>query len=541
MVASEEDQQPGRASDQRLRRGEAELLARLVRGASLPEFLAGVATLIESVVPDSLASVLLLDPDGAHLRHAAAPRLPRGFVEAIDGCPVGPQVGSCGAAAALRQPVHVHDIATHPNWAPYRDVAVHHGLRACWSTPIVGRDGNILGTFAVYHATPRSPAPQELAQVKVATDLAALAIVREQARAREAELLDLLDRSFCAIIVLDPQARISVWNGGAAALYGHSARDVLGETMQSVIGGDPIDVDAVREAGTLTREQIRRTSAGERRVVDSRVTWLDDKVLVVEADVTQQRQLEAKLERTRRLAAQGRLAAGMAHDFNNILVSVSLNAELLDQSATDERSRRALSDIKIAAQRATELAQRALSLTPDAIEDLTSSDILTPVNDALRTLEAKRPRSVMFRTQLPARPPEMIADATALFQIVLNLGLNAIEAVGTEGEVLVRLERTQVDDARSFATGTLAPGPHVVITVGDDGPGMPPDVASRAFDPYFTTKGDGTGLGLAIVERHAIRQGGAIEVDTAPGAGTRVSVWLPISGFASGRQPLSAQ
>lgn len=130
-------------------------------------------------------SILLLDEDGRHLRHGAAPNLPEAYCEAIDGSEIGPAAGSCGTAAFCGHPIYVTDIATDPLWADYRDIALPHGLRACWSTPIL--DGkSVLGTFAIYHSTPRSPTPGEVQSIALITDRVAEAIKFDRKRSLRA-------------------------------------------------------------------------------------------------------------------------------------------------------------------------------------------------------------------------------------------------------------------------------------------------------------------------------------------------------------------
>ncbi|MFE2754317.1 GAF domain-containing protein [Actinosynnema sp. NPDC059335] len=166
------------------------LLEQIARQAPLTDVLDGMARCIENLAPQEvLVSVLLADPDGRHLRHGAAPSLPDFYNEAIDGIATGEGVGSCGTAAHRREPVVVTDIATDPFWDDFRDLADRAGLAACWSTPILARDGSLLGTFAMYHRTPRAPQESDLALARVFAGTAALAIERhhsEQAR-RDAE------------------------------------------------------------------------------------------------------------------------------------------------------------------------------------------------------------------------------------------------------------------------------------------------------------------------------------------------------------------
>ena len=130
-----------------------------------------------------LGSILLLDQDGKHLRHGAAPSLPRAYCDAIDGAEIGPCAGSCGTAAYTGQPVFVSDIESDPLWAEFKAVALPHGLRACWSTPILTAGGKVLGTFAMYHKGPREPTVRDLALVDLVTQTAALVIDRERAHA----------------------------------------------------------------------------------------------------------------------------------------------------------------------------------------------------------------------------------------------------------------------------------------------------------------------------------------------------------------------
>ncbi|MFD3681240.1 GAF domain-containing SpoIIE family protein phosphatase [Streptomyces sp. NPDC058613] len=173
---------------QRLTAEHRVLLEQIARQAPLPEVLEGMARAIEELAPEQvLVSVLLADTDGRHLRHGAAPSLPDFYNRAIDGIATGEGVGSCGTAAHRRQRVIVSDIATDPFWDDFRDLAVKAGVAACWSTPILARDGSLLGTFAMYHRTPRAPQKTDLALARVFADTAALAIERHQAeQARKA-------------------------------------------------------------------------------------------------------------------------------------------------------------------------------------------------------------------------------------------------------------------------------------------------------------------------------------------------------------------
>lgn len=171
---------------QRLMVEQRALVEQIARQAPLTEVLDGMVRTIEGLAPEQvLVSVLLADPDGRHLRHGAAPSLPNFYNEAIDGIATGEGIGSCGTAAHRREPVIVTHISTDPLWSDFRDLAQRAELAACWSTPILARDGALLGTFAMYHRNPRVPQDSDLALARTFADTAALAIERhhsEQAR-----------------------------------------------------------------------------------------------------------------------------------------------------------------------------------------------------------------------------------------------------------------------------------------------------------------------------------------------------------------------
>jgi two-component system, cell cycle sensor histidine kinase and response regulator CckA len=180
------------ALNQRGKEDSAEFLAQqeevrrmIAADVPLTEILSKLVLIIESQAPDMLSSILLLSEDGNHIRHAVAPSLPASYVKMIDGSPIGPRHGSCGAAMFRGKPVCVSDILTDPLWDDYREHATAAGLRACWSTPIMSSKGKVLGSFAMYYREPRSPDGEEQHLTDVATKLAAEAIehrLRQQPR-----------------------------------------------------------------------------------------------------------------------------------------------------------------------------------------------------------------------------------------------------------------------------------------------------------------------------------------------------------------------
>jgi len=164
------------------RRGQSKILQKLASNAPLTEILEKLVLLIEAQSPGMLCSVLLLSEDGDHVRHGAAPSLPKEYVAAIDGGQIGPKNGSCGTAMYRGEPVVVADIAADPLWDDYRELALGHGLRACWSTPILSGRGKVLGSFAMYYKEPHTPTGDEADLTEVATRIAGLAIEHHAAK-----------------------------------------------------------------------------------------------------------------------------------------------------------------------------------------------------------------------------------------------------------------------------------------------------------------------------------------------------------------------
>jgi PAS domain-containing protein len=164
----------------RLQAAEQRVFEMIASGAPLDDVLTTLVLAIEEHSPPTIASILLLDSTSTHIRRGAAPNLPGPYNDAIEGAPIGPRAGSCGTTAFLGRPVFVHDIETDPLWTDYRELARAHGLRACWSTPIVTTDGRVLGTFALYYREAREPGDSDRSLIARATHIAGIAIERQE-------------------------------------------------------------------------------------------------------------------------------------------------------------------------------------------------------------------------------------------------------------------------------------------------------------------------------------------------------------------------
>ena len=245
--------------------------------------------------------------------------------------------------------------------------------------------------------------------------------------------------------------------------------------------------------------------------------------------------LEAQLRQSQKMEAMGTLAGGIAHDFNNILGAILGYGELAYQhSAEGSALRRYLDNVMHAAGRAKTLVERILGFSRSGLGERVPVNVQSVIEETLELLAASLPAGIRLEKALEAGDAAVIGDATHLHQVAMNLCTNALHAMERGGILSVVLERAELSEQRSLSRGTLSPGAYVRLVVSDTGTGIPPVVLERMFDPFFTTKGvgEGTGLGLSLVHGIVSELGGAIDVATSAGKGTKFEIWLPVAGEA---------
>ncbi len=512
----------------------------IVSAAPLPAVLDGLMLGLEKQMSGALCSVLLLDADGAHLRHGAAPSLPPAYCRLIDGVAIGPAAGSCGTAAYTNRQVIVTDIGTDPLWADYRALAAEHGLRACWSTPFHSGGEKIIGTFAVYYREPRSPAPAELELIERAKRIVSIAVERRRAEQQIHEQAEILEFASEAIIITGLDHRATFWNRGAERLYGRSAAEALGLTAkqlfdETVFARMVAARNEIRRHGEWKGEITQHDKAGRPVFVEVRAYLVRNEAgqprafLYLGTDITENKQLTEQLQHAQRLESLGMLAAGIAHDFNNALAPIIMCGPLLRSHVSDPRCHHYLDLIEKSAERSVALVRQLLSFARGASGESLLLQIRHVLREVLELAEATFPKSIRVESHLPGDLRPVQGNATQLHQIFLNLCVNARDAMPSGGELTLTAANRTLDSAIAAEIPDARPGAYVTVEVRDTGTGIPPEVLAQIWEPFYTTKGEGKGTGLGLSTVRGILQtcGGFATVQTHAGRGTTFTVYLP--------------
>ncbi|MEO7361655.1 MAG: ATP-binding protein [Gemmatimonadaceae bacterium] len=526
----------------------------------LSQVLTRLALSIEDAAPGSSCAIMLIDESGGYVHSGAAPNLPPQFTNVIDPLAIGPAAGSCGTAVWRRERVVVSDIANDPLWADYRDLALVHELRACWSTPIIAADGAVLGSFAVYYRTVRAPQASEISLVDDAVSLACVAIGQQRAesslRVSEAHYRAVVETAPSPIVGLDADELVTEWNRAAEQMFGRTRDSVLFRHFSETCL--EIDARATFERCFSQSHTQRMLSSCETEILrpDGTRRWVmwsmshriaNDKgidgFLAIAQDITGRieaetalRRSEQQLRHSQKMEAVGRLAGGIAHDFNNLLTVIHGNTSLaLQDSAKGSPQQMALEEVRDASTRATSLTRQLLTFSRREAVELQLLDLNAIVEDLRRMLGRLIGAHIQLETELSPMSVVVKADRTNLEQLLINLVVNARDAMQDGGMLNIVTSRVTLDNEAAAAL-ELAAGPYVSLSVSDTGFGMDEETRARAFEPFFTTKpsGEGTGLGLATVYAIAARHGGAVNIDSHPGIGTTVTFWLPsVAGIAA--------
>lgn len=366
----------------------------------------------------------------------------------------------------------------------------------------------------------------------------------EQLHASESRLEAVINSALDAIICVDQHQRITVFNPTAAALFQCSASDAMGSTLDRFLP-DAGQVLALAQLTTqaMLGEMTAISASGKLLAVEVSVSFErhaeGETTTVFARDLTGRKkaeehrnELEAQLRESHKMQAMGTMAGGIAHDFNNILGAILGNVELAKADCgTDSPALESLIEIEKAGRRARDLVRQILTFSRNEPPRLTAVCLPEVLHDTERLLRVTLPPAIELRLSSAHPLPPVWADPTQVEQAVINLCTNAIHAIADlKGSVLVELSMAPSDPRLHERLG-LPSGEYVAVTVSDSGPGMDAATLQRIFEPFFTTKpvGQGTGLGLSVVHGVMRTHGGAVDVQSTPGHGSRFTLYFPVA------------
>jgi two-component system, cell cycle sensor histidine kinase and response regulator CckA len=368
----------------------------------------------------------------------------------------------------------------------------------------------------------------------------------------------LLDIASDAIFVRDLNHHILYWNQGAERLYGWTAAEAIGQSANTLLQEEAAQIAVIMStllSQSAWRGEIQKvTKTGKGVIVEARWTLVRDEsgqpksILTVNTDITEKKQLESQFYQAQRMESLGTLASGIAHDLNNVLTPILALAQVmpLQQLNLNLRSQEMLSIIEMSAKRGASMVQQILTFTRGTGEERTTLQVVPILRETIDIIQQTFPPAITIQNHISDSAISMVAaNPTQLHQIVMNLCINARDAMPDGGMITICAENFYVD--RLFAQMSLNAriGNYVLITIADTGAGISKEVRDRIFEPFFTTKahGKGTGLGLATVLGIVKSYGGFVQVSSELGQGSQFKVYLPavegtVAQIESGTEPI---
>ena len=394
------------------------------------------------------------------------------------------------------------------------------------------RDGSVLHVESTWHEISFEGRDAVLV---LSIDRTAQKHAEEQNR-EQAKLLNLASD---AIIVRDLDQRLIFWSQGAARLYGWTPEEAVGAKTLDLFVREKLqvmeaEVELLRK-GLWSGQLTHKSKEGREVIVNSRWTLVRNErgepqsVLVIDTDITETKKLESQFLRAQRLESIGTLASGIAHDLNNILSPILMAVSILRRGLTKPEDEKMLNIIEGSAERGAGIVKQVLTFARGAEGERVLLQPKHLVSELSKIMAQTFPRNIDIQTNLPTDLWTVLGDATQLHQVLLNLCVNARDAMPGGGTLTVSAENLDIDAHFASMNPGAQLGWHVALRVADTGSGMSPETLDKIFDPFFTTKelGKGTGLGLATVIGIVKSHGGFLNVQSEPGVGTTFSVFVP--------------
>jgi len=369
------------------------------------------------------------------------------------------------------------------------------------------------------------------------------AVERTEAEQRIREQAQFLDKARDAIMAYDMDGRVVYWNKSAERLTGYSEDEITGTKARDRIfrpdEQETLDecYATIMDEGEWKGELHLYTKDGDELVVESRWTLVRDaqgnpkSVLIINTDITERKELESQFLRSQRMESIGRLVGGIAHDLGNLLVPILLGVKVLKRRLSDDaKSTQTLSMIEKSAERGSDMVEQVLAFARGVEGERTPLQAGTIIEEVQNITEETFPDRITVTTEVPGDLPKIVGDATQIQQVLMNLSVNARDAMPDGGRLSIRAEEAHLTEDEAERKIEAEPGAYVCIHVADTGTGIPDDVIDKIFEPFFSTKeeGEGTGLGLSTAYSIVKSHNGFIDVDSSDD-GTTFHVYLPIA------------
>ena len=463
--------------------------------------------------------------------------------------------GPAGRVIRSGEAVVIPDLSSDETFRPWLSETQARGFRGVVCLPLK-EQLRTFGVLVLYVPEVRPLQADELRLLQELADDLAFGIVNHRVRVDRlrsqraiAQQAALLDKATDAIFVRGLDDRITYWSKGAERVYGWSAAEAAGKSSHELLHRDDGKqfrqaMEHVLSSGGWSGELNEFTQGGRQLTIEARWTLLADEqgrpeaIFAINTDVTERKKLESQFLRAQRMESIGTLAGGIAHDLNNLLAPIMLSVGLLQKFATDHEAEEILSVIQQSAKRGASLVQQVLSFAR-GVEGIRVPVQLTKIVGEVTGIVASTfPKNVVFRTDLAGDLALVQGDPTQLNQVLVNLCVNARDAMPNGGQITITGKNVTIDAHYAVMNRDMTPGDYVRIEVIDSGTGMTKEVIERVFEPFFTTKevGKGTGLGLstvlAIVRSHA----GFVNVYSELGMGSTFKVYLPALASSAAEQ-----
>ncbi len=529
------------------------VLEKIAQGGELSDCLEMLCTLAEENDPGMRCSILFYDPVVNRVTHAAAPSLPDYYIDAINGLEAGVGIGSCGTAAATGKLVIVENVYEHAYWEPFKELAKKVGFSACWSHPILSRDKNVIGTFAMYYDAVKSPSDTEIKLIEEQANIASLAIQnkldRETLVASLKRTEEYLNISEAIIIELDNNASVVRISEAGLKTLGFSEDEIVGQNwFENVVPVEQrAEVHAVYQrimSGDLEPvayyENEIMDRFGERRAVSWHNRLILDKdenivgTLSSGQDITKRKLMENQFRSTEKMKAIGQLTGGIAHDFNNLMNVAMGNTEMaMEHLDAGSDGVRYLEKTLQSLEKGKELTSSLLSFSKSAELEVTEVALRPFMSDLKERLLGTLDGDIACEYLLYGDLPACLLNPSELEDCLFKLVSNAKEAMPDGGFLKIQAYSYSPDreGEHSPLSSHGLQSDHAVISITDNGCGMDKIVQKRMFEPFYTTKefGAGAGLGLSTVFGFVQRVDGKINVSSSQGKGTTVELYLPIA------------